>query len=159
MRAFALWLLAAPFAAQATRDVVVDVAGVIDTLTFADLAALPQDTVRARMHGGPEQEFAGPRLAAVLARAGARLDSLRGSALAQYVVVDARDGYRVVLAVAELAAGFTTRRVILAQTMDGRQIDEGAVASHHRRGAAGGAVGAASVGDPPARGAAVRAIR
>jgi hypothetical protein len=57
-----------------------------------------------------------------LAAGGARLDSLRGRALAQYVLVEARDAYRVVFAVAELNPAFTGRRVILARTSDGQPL-------------------------------------
>ena len=39
----------------------------------------------------------------------ARLDSLRGHGLAQYVMVEARDHYRVVLAIVEFADDFTSR--------------------------------------------------
>jgi DMSO/TMAO reductase YedYZ molybdopterin-dependent catalytic subunit len=115
----------APLGAQVTRDIVVEAAGVTAVLTAADLAALPSDTLRTRTHDGPEQVFIGPRLSAVLTRAGARLDSLRGRALAQYVLVEARDGYRVVLGVVELASDFTPRRIILAHSADGQPIGEG----------------------------------
>jgi hypothetical protein len=117
-------LRVAPLRAQVTRDIVVEAAGVSMVLTAADLAALPADTLRTRTHDGPEQDFVGPRLSAVLARAGARIDSLRGRALAQYVVVEARDGYRVVLAAAEVAPGFTARRIVLAHSVNGRPIGE-----------------------------------
>src|SRR5262245_56841642 len=87
----ALLTLASPLRAQISTDVSVEVARVTRTLSAADLLALPQDTLRARAHDGPEQVFIGPQLRAVLTKAGARLDSLRGRGLAQYVLVDARD--------------------------------------------------------------------
>jgi hypothetical protein len=49
--------------------------------------------------------------------------ALSGKELADYVVVDARDGYRVVFALAELDAGFTDRLAVLADRMDGKAID------------------------------------
>jgi hypothetical protein len=114
-------LTAGTLAAQST-GLVVESGTDVRTLTASELSALPQDTVRARAHDGPEQVFVGPRLSAVLERAGVRLDSLRGKALAQYVVVEARDNYRVVFAIAELSSEFTTRRVILAQSVDGHSL-------------------------------------
>ncbi|HSA54992.1 MAG TPA: hypothetical protein VLE53_04770 [Gemmatimonadaceae bacterium] len=110
---------------QAARNdsVVVEVGGSAHTFTGAELRALPQDTVRARAHEGPMQAFVGPSLAAVLAKQGARLDSLRGRALAPYVLVEARDGYRVVFGVAELSRSLAGRRVILAHLADGKALD------------------------------------
>ena len=52
----------------------------------------------------------------------ARLDSLRGHGLAQYVMVEARDHYRVVLAIVEFADDFTSRRVILTRAADGQPL-------------------------------------
>jgi hypothetical protein len=116
-------LLPLPLDAQSSSEEVrVEVQGAARVFRAADLRALPQDTIRARAHGGPDQVFVGPTLAAILTSAGARLDSLRGRALAQYLTVEARDGYRVVFAVAELSAAFTSRRVILAHTADGRPL-------------------------------------
>ena len=116
--------LATPLAAQAPTDGIrIEVAGVVRQLSGAELRRLVQDTVRARAHDGPEQVFVGPTLATVLATGSARLDSLRGRALAQYVVVEARDAYRVVFAVAELSSAFTHRRIILAHSSDGRPLE------------------------------------
>ena len=111
-------------AAQTASDEIrIEVAGVARVLSGAELRRLKQDTVRARMHDDPEQVFVGPTLASVLATGGARLDSLRGRALAQYVVVEARDAYRVVFSVAELSAGFTRQRIILARTVDRKPLE------------------------------------
>jgi len=46
-------------------------------------------------------------------------DSLRGPALATYVVIEAGDGYRALFALAELDAGFTDKVVLLADRKDG----------------------------------------
>jgi hypothetical protein len=115
-----LLLLASTASAQVPGGIAVEVAGTTKTFSAEQIQALPQDTVTAAAHNGPRQVFVGPQLRAVLIAAGARLDSLRGRALAQYVVVDARDDYRVVLAVAELSPDFTSRKVILARMVDGQ---------------------------------------
>jgi hypothetical protein len=109
-------------AQDSANSIVVEVGGVEHTVSAADLAALPQDTVRAREHGGPEETFVGPTLAAILAHAGAKVEGLRGAALAQYVVIDARDHYRVVYAIAELSPEFTSRRTVLAHSVNGQPI-------------------------------------
>ena len=96
-------------------------------LSPADLAALPRDSVQARIHDGPEQWYAGPSLLAVLRRAGARVDTIRGPALRQVVIADASDGYRVVFSLAELAPGLGNRQVLLVDRIDGKPVpnDEG----------------------------------
>ena len=50
-------------------------------------------------------------------------DSLRGAALAQEVLVEASDNYRVVFAPAELDSAFTDKVVILAYAKDGSPLD------------------------------------
>ena len=86
----------------------------------ADLADLPRDSVRARIHEGPEHWYSGSSLVAVLRRAGARVDTVRGPALAQYVLAEARDGYRVLFSLAELAPSLGDMRVLLVDRMDGQ---------------------------------------
>jgi len=88
----------------------------------SDLAALPRDSVRARVHDGPERWYAGPSLIAVLRRAGARVDTIRGPALAHYVLAEARDGYRVLFSLAELAPALGNERVLLVDRMDGQTL-------------------------------------
>jgi hypothetical protein len=112
-----LTLLAAPLPAQ--DSLLVEIAGATRALTHAELRALPADTVVVQFHDGPRHRFVGPSLAAVLTAAGGDLDSLRGRGLAQYVLVEASDGYRVVFAVAELTADFRATRTILALSVDG----------------------------------------
>ena len=48
--------------------------------------------------------------------------SLRGPAIALYVVVEAADGYRAVYALAELDSAFTDRVILLADRRDGRPL-------------------------------------
>jgi hypothetical protein len=118
----ALLVWAARLGAQPGVGVRVEAGETSRDLSAAQLLSLPQDTIRARAHDGPERAFVGPRLSAVLRLAGAPVDSLRGRALAQYVLVEARDGYRVVFAAAELNEAFTGRRIILAHSADGQAI-------------------------------------
>jgi hypothetical protein len=46
-------------------------------------------------------------------------DSLRGPALATYVIIEGADGYRALFALAEFDAGFTDRIALLADRKDG----------------------------------------
>lgn len=50
-------------------------------------------------------------------------DSLRGTELAQVVLVEASDGYRVVFAPAELDSGFTDKSVLVAYEKNGAPLD------------------------------------
>lgn len=106
-------------------------------LAPAALRALPRATVTLAAHG-ERHRYAGVPLAALLDYAGAwpvgdpgagtagARGNLRGAALARYVVVTGADGYRAVLALAELdtatvgtaAAGL----VVLADSVDGRAL-------------------------------------
>lgn len=88
--------------------------------TSADLELLPHQTVKAADHGGKEAEWSGVPLYQILQHAGLSFgDSLRGPALAQYAIVTASDGYRVVLALPELDPRCTDDPVLLCETMNG----------------------------------------
>ena len=49
-------------------------------------------------------------------------DNLRGKELADYVVAEASDGYRVVFSIAELDPGFSNVQVIVATKVDGQPL-------------------------------------
>jgi len=91
-------------------------------LQAADLAGLPQDSAKARFHDGPEVTFTGPSLLSVLRLAGARVDTIRGPALGQYVLAVARDGYRVAFSLGELAPALGNARVMVVTREDGKPL-------------------------------------
>lgn len=117
-------LAAATLAAQSEPVLSISYPGGSAKLHAADLAALPQDTAKARFHDGPEVTFTGPRLLAVLGLAGARVDTIRGPALAQYVLAVAQDGYQVAFSLGELAPSLGNRRVLLVAMEDGKPLSE-----------------------------------
>ena len=89
------------------------------TVSSADLTALPRHEVTAKAHQ-ISGTFAGVALADVLQLVAVpHGDSLRGPALATYVLIEAADGYRALFALAELDAGFSDRLVLLADRKDG----------------------------------------
>ncbi len=106
-------------------------------LTPRALGALPRAAAAASAHGRSHR-YTGVPLAALLAHAGAWpagdpaarttgvRGNLRGAALARYVVVTGADGYRALLALAELdsatAAPAPGGPVILADSVDGRPL-------------------------------------
>jgi hypothetical protein len=88
-------------------------------VTRAELEKLPQQTVEGQ-EGGRLVRFSGPLLSDVLQLAGVTFgQTLRGPRLAEYVLVEAADGYSVVYAMAELDAQLTGGRVILALAQEG----------------------------------------
>jgi len=118
---FAL-LLALPQTQRAPDSLIIEVAGRITVIRAADLAALPRDTVRTTIHGGPQLTYTGVKLTEVLRRVGIATDSLRGPALVTRVLVEAADGYRVIFSLAELAPSFGERRVLLVDQVDGHPL-------------------------------------
>lgn len=84
--------------------------GTSATLTAAQITALPHLTVNAKDHDTPAQ-FEGVPLSAVLALAGVQLgNSMRGPRLAEALLVEAADGYKVVFALAEIDPDSPTAR-------------------------------------------------
>lgn len=112
-----LVLGATPVLAQELALVGVD--GRTTTLTAADIAALPRVTVRFAGHG-ESHDYEGPLLIDVLAKVGAPIgEALRGPALADVVLVEAKDGYRVAFGLAEADPRTRPNRMILADRADG----------------------------------------
>jgi hypothetical protein len=113
---FAVSSLAAPGAG----DVVV--AGRKGEQRITTLASLPRSEVTVSDHG-TAAKFEGVELETLLESAGAPAgEHIRGKELAKYVVVEGRDGYRAVFALAELSRAFTDRKVILADRRDGKTL-------------------------------------
>jgi DMSO/TMAO reductase YedYZ molybdopterin-dependent catalytic subunit len=93
------------------------------SLSQDQLAKLPRQTVRAKGHDGIDSQFEGVPLIEILAKAGVPTgQALRGPAMAQYVIVEAADGYRAAFAVAELDPAFTDRVILLADHRDGKPL-------------------------------------
>jgi len=86
---------------------------------------MPHITVTVHnSHSNSEETYSGVRLADLLAKAGTPLgNNLRGKALAQYIVARGSDGYQTVLAIAEIDTAFHSGEVLVADTMDGKQLD------------------------------------
>jgi DMSO/TMAO reductase YedYZ molybdopterin-dependent catalytic subunit len=93
-------------------------------LTAQKLAEFPRATVHVADRDGQEAMYEGVELVEVLAAAGKKFgQDLRGPELANYVLVEAADGYRALFALAELDPENTGRVVILADRRDGKPLD------------------------------------
>jgi hypothetical protein len=90
-----------------------------------DLKAMPHIAVAFHnSHTNAVETYSGVRLVDLLAKMGAPLGSeLRGPALANYVVATGSDGYKAVLALAEVDPSFHPGEVIVADLMDGKPLD------------------------------------
>jgi hypothetical protein len=110
-------------AAGAQEISVQNESGTTVKFTAADIAALPHQDVSVDDHG-KAVKYAGVPLKLVLEKAGVTFgESLRGKRLASCLLVEAADGYRVVIALPELDPGFTDRVILLADRVDGHPLD------------------------------------
>lgn len=94
-------------------------------LNRADLESLPHLTVTASEHGSPPVSFEGVALKSVLEKAGVTFgEAMRGKRLTNCLLVEAADGYRVVIALPELDPAFTDKQIVLAFLRDGKPLDK-----------------------------------
>jgi hypothetical protein len=113
-----------PALAHCQSIAVVAEGGKQTVLTRADIEALPHVKVTTSA-SGLSTTFEGVALRAVLEKAAAGFsEPLKGKRLASCLLVEAADGYRVVIALPEIDPGFTDKQVLLAFLKDGKPLDE-----------------------------------
>jgi hypothetical protein len=119
---FPVMLLAA--LAQCQQLTVQTEGGKPTVLARADIEALPYIKVAASVSGTPTT-FEGVALEAVLEKAGVEFgQTLKGKRLASCLLVEAADGYRVVIALPELDPAFNDKQIVLAFLKDGKPLDD-----------------------------------
>ena len=95
-------------------------------LTRADIEALPHSkvTIGAGAVDAPTT-FEGVALNTMLEKAGISLGaSMKGKRLASCLLVEAADGYRVVIALPETDPAFTDKQIVLAFLKNGKPLDD-----------------------------------
>jgi len=93
-------------------------------LSRADIEALPRLKVTASDHSNTVN-FEGASLNSVLKEAGITFgESLKGKRLASCLLVEASDGYRVLIALPELDPAFTDKPIVLVFQRDGKPLGE-----------------------------------
>jgi|ERR1700676_499301 len=93
-------------------------------LARADIEALPHVKVTTAA-SGTSMTFEGVSLKAVLERGGIGFgQTLKGKRLASCLLVEAADGYRVVIALPEIDEAFTDKQFVLAFLKDGKPLDD-----------------------------------
>jgi hypothetical protein len=113
---------AAPLMAQTGDSLILETPDTRLVLHPAEWARLPQDTLRVRFHDQPAELYAGVPLPVLLQLVGVRTDSLRGRNLSLRLVVEAVDGYLVVLSLTDLDPTLGGRRALLANRVDGEPL-------------------------------------
>jgi hypothetical protein len=102
---------------------VIDLEGHATSVTAAQLTKLPRVTVEVKDHDTPAK-FEGVPLLTVLTSAGIQgIGKMKGALLAQGLLIEAGDGYKVLFALAEIDPDFATREIILADKRDGKALD------------------------------------
>jgi hypothetical protein len=120
IRAMALFLglVAGPALAQTVTITGLD--GQAKTVGAADLASMPRVKADLKREDGGVVHYEGVAVSQLLQSVGAPSGhALRGPEMADIVVISAKDGYRVALALSDVDPGFTARPVILADKADG----------------------------------------
>jgi hypothetical protein len=93
-------------------------------LARADIEALPHVKITTDA-SGVSTTFEGIPLRAVLEKAGVVLgETLKGKRMASCLLVEAADGYRVVIALPELDPAFTDKQIVLAFLKDGKALSD-----------------------------------
>ena len=91
-------------------------------LSADDLARMPRASVTTTSNG-MQTKYKGVWLHEVLKRAGApQGETLRGEALAGFVLAEAQDGYQVAFSLGELDPAFIDNEILLADTANGKPL-------------------------------------
>jgi hypothetical protein len=89
-----------------------------------NFAKMRRQTVKAKDHSGTLVTYEGVALADILGQAGVPLGKeLKGPRLANCLLVEAADGYRVVFALPEIDPAMTDNIILLADRRDGQALD------------------------------------
>jgi hypothetical protein len=94
-------------------------------LSRTDIEGLPHVKVTASEHSSGPVGFEGVTLKSILEKAGISFgESLKGKRLSSCLLVEAADGYRVVIALPELDPAFTNKQTLLVFLRDGKPLGE-----------------------------------
>jgi hypothetical protein len=116
-------MMALPLGAAAQTLQITRADGTSATLTGAQIVALSHVSVSVKDHDTPAQ-YDGVPLAEVLKVAGIETGKMKGPQMAQALLIEASDGYKVVFALAEVDSDFATREILLADKRDGKPLDD-----------------------------------
>jgi len=95
------------------------------SVSSEDLRARPHETITIHdPHTNQDETYSGVLLIELLKQVGVPTGhDVRGKALSQYIVATGSDGYKAVLALAEVEPDFHPGEVIVADALDGKPLD------------------------------------
>jgi|SRR5580692_1615428 hypothetical protein len=112
--------------ASAQQLTVQDESGKKTVLTAPEIEGLPRVKVTTgAFSAAAAATFEGVALRAVLEKAGVGLgETLKGKRMASCLLVEATDGYRVVIALPEIDPAFNDKQMVLAFLKDGKRLND-----------------------------------
>jgi hypothetical protein len=109
---------------QTNALIVVNEAGKTTSISAEDYAKFPRQTMKVKDHSGTLVTYEGVSLAEILRAAGVTLGKdLKGPLLANGLLVEATDGYRVVFALPEIDPAMTDNVVLVADRKDAKPLE------------------------------------
>src|SRR5258706_3252957 len=130
MRIFAIALFASllALAPGSSSEATITISGAIEksvTISLSDLSKLSHRSVSIRDRTGIVAKFDGVPLQSLLEFAGLHFgNELRGDRLAAFLLVEAADGYRVVVSLPELDSSMADDVILLASQIDGQPLSQ-----------------------------------
>jgi DMSO/TMAO reductase YedYZ molybdopterin-dependent catalytic subunit len=95
-------------------------------LSLEELKAMPQIEVSGKDKDEEIHQFQGVLLIDLLKKAGLELGTgLKGKKQAQYLLVEAADGYKVVFSLPEIDPEFSGKQILVAHSRDGIPLEKG----------------------------------
>jgi len=95
-------------------------------LQVSELEKMARTRVEVKDHDGSQATYEGVLVAELLKSAGSPMgEKMRGANMASYALASAKDGYRVIFALAELDPGFSDSKIIVAFARNGKPLAEG----------------------------------
>lgn len=94
-------------------------------LSLADLSKMPRKEASLKDKDGSVHVYTGVSVQDILAKAGAPSGKeLHGENMSKYLLARCTDGYQVLFSLAELDASIADKKVIIADTIDGKPLSE-----------------------------------
>lgn len=113
---------------QDTDNPYISINGNVDspiTLTVEQLSKYPYEEYKTVDKTGQPIVYGGTALSLILDQAGAPLSpQLRGAYLADYILINAKDGYRVIYALPEVDPEFSSSQVLVVTTKNGLPLNK-----------------------------------
>lgn len=123
---FALLTISSFIQAQTVVKATVRITGEVTNPLIIDVENIQKfkkKLVIRKDRDGHNHRYSGILLSDLLKTAGVTLDAeLKGKNLTKYLLAEGSDGYQVIYSLAELDSGYTNRRIILADQVDGKPL-------------------------------------